>query len=603
MPYARLSTDADWSAARVAGLPPRWQRRVITRWLDDRRGDTSDTAPARTAANLALLTITDQLAAVRLPLAAQDAQVCERAALLASECMSLASVWHEPKQLRMAMERVVLANHCQPPAGEAINPRTGEIRGVRDAGAIARMSEPLWWRRALRRMHAKAVESAAIELGYVNVRRDVYVSNESLERRGQQRKRNADMLEDTIARNEDGDEFTLAALAARSVANKAIRRAELMTRISGFERIARDLGHVGLFFTVTCPSRMHKWRKHKAGGVSLNPRYDGTTPRDAQAYLSRMWSRIRAKLDRQGVDWYGFRIAEPNHDGTPHWHVLVFFRSQWPGQTPRAALPRVCATVRRYALKDSPGEFGAKQHRADFEPIDWNKGTAAGYIAKYVSKNIDGYAVGDDLYGNPALESSARVEAWAATWGIRQFQQVGGPPVGVWRELRRVDALPDDAPDALVRAHLAVNKTAAVEGDGKASVSWANYIKAQGGIGVPRDALQIQLFKEHDERTGRYGDAMPAVVRGVRANGVETYRDGIVMRERSIQCVVRSVRHAWEIVSRRAREGSKAAIGRAWTRVNNCTRGADGKAPAFPHGERHDEWISDYEKASGWMPT
>ena len=91
------------------------------------------------------------------------------------------------------------------------------------------------------------------------------------------------MLEATTATNELGQEYALAELAAKGIANKAIRRGELMTRIAGFERIAVDCAHVGLFFTMTCPSRMHKWRTVAGGKVVENRRYDGTTPKEAQA--------------------------------------------------------------------------------------------------------------------------------------------------------------------------------------------------------------------------------------------------------------------------------------------------------------------------------
>ena len=96
---------------------------------------------------------------------------------------------------------------------------------VRHGPAIARMCCTLWWRRKLRRHQGRTVEAAAIHLGDVHKFRDLYVSNERLAARLQQHARNAAALEATLARNEIGEEFTLAELAATSVSNKAIRRA------------------------------------------------------------------------------------------------------------------------------------------------------------------------------------------------------------------------------------------------------------------------------------------------------------------------------------------------------------------------------------------
>jgi hypothetical protein len=556
----------------VAQLPNRWQRKLLTAW-DRQRAKFDPTnwraeGEAQRTANLNLLHLTDTLGAVRLPLDATDENICDHANTQARRCMDLASLYHLETDLHAAMVRV-----CE---GHGINPP--KVKRCKDIQpAIRRMTDPLWWRRGLRKGHAKAVEGAAIALGYVNKTRDIYVSKESLTRRMQQNKRNAEALEATTARNELGQEFTLAELAATGPANKAIRRAELMTRISGFERIARDLDHAGMFFTMTCPSRMHKWRTVAGGRVIENPRYDGTTPRDAQSYLATVWARIRASLKRQGVGLYGFRIAEPNHDGTPHWHLLVFHDAD--------KLAALRHTVSRYALADSPNEPGAHKHRVDYKPIDWNRGSAAGYIAKYVAKNIDGYKVDKDLFGTDALETSARVEAWAATWGIRQFQQVGGPPVGPWRELRRVKELPHGAPAHLEQAHRAVNKVAVIEGRENASVAWDHYCQAQGGVFCGRD-YRIKITKQEVEGVGRYGDALPTRPIGLETTSLETYTPAHMTwmnppgrATRVVHWFVESVRHVWAIVGRMGRAIGSLSIGTGakplapWTRVNNCTEG------------------------------
>ncbi|MEJ0006636.1 MAG: replication endonuclease [Steroidobacteraceae bacterium] len=102
----------------------------------------------------------------------------------------------------------------------------------------------------------------------------------------------------------------------------------------------------------------------------------------------------------------------------------------------------VSAVVRGMWLSEYSTESGANQHRAKLIEIDASQGSAAGYIAKYVSKNIDGHgAIGeanDDETGQPIIDGIARVDAWASIHGIRQFQQFGGPPVGLWREYRRL---------------------------------------------------------------------------------------------------------------------------------------------------------------------
>ena len=95
-------------------------------------------------------------------------------------------------------------------------------------------------------------------------------------------------------------------------------------------------------------------------------------------------------------------------------------------------------TITHYALMEDGDEKGAAENRCDFKLIDPKKGSAAGYIAKYVSKNIDGEHLDKGVYGENPTIAAQRVDAWASCWCIRQFQQIGGASVTIWRELRRL---------------------------------------------------------------------------------------------------------------------------------------------------------------------
>lgn len=371
----------------------------------------------------------------------------------------------------------------------------------------ARLFDHVWWLRKLRNSHARAREVAAIDSGQVSRAAGLYCSDDTLERRFQQLKRNEILMQGVELQSESGQKMKLADIAKAGISNPENRRAELMTRISGFEQLSITYGHKAEFVTVTCPSRMHS---HTKNGKQ-NSKYDGTKPDQAQRYLVEAWARVRAKLARQGVRFYGLRVAEPHHDATPHWHLILFYKDI-AGQ-----LEKIRAAFTEHFLhNDSATEKGAKENRVKFVSINPLKGSAAGYVAKYVSKNIGGITDGadtetDEASGIESAEAYKRVEAWASTWRIRQFQQIGGHSVTVWRELRRIDAdRAELAGKHIFRAWKAAQKTA----DNKARFD--AFIEAMGGLDMPPRESWITCHVDYVNKRGRYGEAINRVLLGVR---------------------------------------------------------------------------------------
>ena len=461
------------------------------------------------SANLDLMAVTERLKSASIDLTLDDDEICLRADRYAKECgVSIAAGG-------------LLAGRAYAEA------RGGKLPDCTEAGEVARLSDARWWRRQLRVKHGRAVEGEALTLNLVNRKAEIYSSNASVTRRRSQKTRNRRILEEVIAVNELGQEYTLAELSELGVSNPAIRRGELMTRIAGFEQYAQKHNHIGVFWTITCPSKMHS-ALSKTG--KRNPNYDGTTPKQAQAYLSKVWARVRAKFDREDIDVYGMRVAEPQHDGTPHWHMLIFIKQDQQKQA--------TSIYRQYALQVDGNEPGANKYRFDSKLIDWKKGTAAGYIAKYIAKNIDAYGVDYDLYGKDANKSVARVDAWASTWGIRQFQQVGGPSVTVWRELRRMGE------DSVKGEHIDKHRAAADCGD------WFAYIEQM-------KKRPVTLLKMWSDKPGRYVEPVGNQIIGVEMEGFEY--------------ITRL--HNWEI-----KHGAKkvdllsGVFSPSWSSVNNCTQ-------------------------------
>ncbi|MFJ5468414.1 replication endonuclease [Pectobacterium carotovorum] len=412
---------------------------------------------------------------------------------------------------------------------------------------LLRMMSPEWWRVRIKRRRDLQREHMAIAVGQVQKAASAYVSRSTLGEWIAQKKRNREFFKSFDLENpETGERVSMNDMVNGSNANPAIRRCELMVRMRGFEDLAHEMGCAGEFYTITAPSKYHS--AHSGGGFVKQ--WNGASPRDTQKHLCSVWAKIRAALSREEISVFGFRVVEPHHDGTPHWHMLLFMRPEHVDQ-----VRDIMCYYARYVDSTELQSEQALKARFHVEPIDPAKGSATGYIAKYISKNIDGFALddeSDDETGESLKDMSKAVSAWASRWRIRQFQQIGGAPVTVYRELRRLRDIQLD--DARMDAVL----VAADLGD------WAAYTQAQGGALVSRDNLVVRLAYEITEQGNQYAEDVQ------RVQGVYSPLLGAAS-----EVVTRLVQ--WDIVPKLAVASAEAGFsgGSAapWSSVNNCTQG------------------------------
>ncbi len=329
----------------------------------------------------------------------------------------------------------------------------------------------------------------------------------------------------------------------------------------------------------------------KADTTEENPKYDGSSPTDSQRYIAKLWERCRSALDRNismapglpvpskplrcrgfraiqphidgparwhlgggwdkfrqhlantprpyddPINYFGFRVVEPHHDGTPHWHLLIWVKPRHKH--------RLIGIMQRYALSHDKGDLERKRHpeskcpysdinpRFNWKEMDKEKGGAVGYIVKYIAKNIDGHRVGEqgDLEAETAAtEGARRVRAWASLWGLRQFQPLKGPQVGIWRELRKLPGRLQEA-KGIVVAPLAspIMEECRRYAD---AVDWKNFTQAMGGPCCRRDERPLSIHRTAFAEPNQYGEPTTKLV-GVRAV------DGHIQQTRSGEWVLR----------------------------------------------------------------
>lgn len=405
------------------------------------------------------------------------------------------------------LARMAILLNITPPAWSALRMDTRR-RTPPDVeklpGAFLRLTCAEWWRGQLWRQRRIWREEQSRAACLVSRKTYSYLSKDALGEFREQRRRMKAFLKSYELVNEEGFTIDLEEAYYSGNSNPKHRRFEMMANMKGLELIAEARGDEAVFITVTTPSRFHATT---TDGYP-NPKWDGSTIRDSSDYLvNTFFAAVRKKLNRDGLRWYGIRVAEPHHDGTVHWHMMIFAHPE-----ERETIESI---VRDIAIRDDRYELGDDiTPRFKSELITADKGTPTGYIATYIGKNLDGGAVNgndpktgeprkDDESGLAMAESVERAIGWAGLHGVRQFQFFGIPSRQVWRELRRLAVQMERTPTGPRRLpDPAMDDVLAAADAG----CFASYIMKQGGVLIPRGDYVIRTAYDLADKPNDYGE-------------------------------------------------------------------------------------------------
>ncbi|QYM95682.1 replication endonuclease [Dickeya ananatis] len=424
--------------------------------------------------------------------------------------------------------------------------QSGTLTLEQACAGIMRLVTPRWWERQLKIQRTRWREALWIASGEVSRAASPFLSRQAWQESHYRRLATLDFLKSRDLENtRSGERVDLIDKVMSSIANPSIRRMELMAMLAGIERYATAHQHIGMLVTLTAPGHYHPTRTRNHDQVLPNTGWmpDCPSPKMTQHYLVKLWSKIRTALKDRKLSVYGLRVVEPHHDGTPHWHLMLYCE--------RAQRQSIVDVLRRYVLQQE--NSGAMQRLFDCKHI--NKGGATAYVAKYIAKNIDGYALDDETdneTGKPLKDMAAAASAWASLWRIPQFHFIGLPTVGAYRECRRIRSrsLAGSLGEQAERV-----RHAADHGD------FAAYIEAQGGANVARKCQSVRVARAASERLNAYDETI------VRTVGIF-----------SVQCgserVFPTRPDEWRIVAKNRTthhdETDRHRSALPWSSVNNC---------------------------------
>lgn len=225
--------------------------------------------------------------------------------------------------------------------------------------------------------------------------------------------------ENPLIHKETGEKFFIPSLEKRM----KIQRAETYTRIKAIFEEGEENGLSPFFCTITLPSRFHATTTAGGNTRRPNPRYDGSSPREAHEWvmsrIQKFQRNIHGSHSSKHYEVQAVYVAEPHQDETPHYHLVLQFHAK--------NFNKINSLLNKYFLEDNEKH---NKHRIDLKPISDPKGEKAGVnnVLAYVSGYLFAHhststetAKREQKTGKKNKKNSDKYRAWRRTWNIRAF--------------------------------------------------------------------------------------------------------------------------------------------------------------------------------------
>ncbi|MCC4787703.1 replication endonuclease [Vibrio splendidus] len=269
----------------------------------------------------------------------------------------------------------------------------------------------------LKNLGSKKSEIAKSRQKYASFVFSEYAGQRSIEKRVQQLEYRDDYLKSRYIR--DGK------TAFDLMKKDSAKAAEAYLEMLGMEEIAKELGYIFLFITLTCPPEYHS--NSTRGGKKS--KWKAYSARESHEFLQEQYRKLGKSFDKEigmglrfGIEnggAFGKKVVEPHKDGTAHWHIILFCK---PSKIERYKELFMHFFSRKSKNNQSYGCEIREQGKDEFgNKIKGNEASPASYILKYMQKTQN-IRMED---GNIIDDNNIAVDAWKHATRIRTQSNFG----------------------------------------------------------------------------------------------------------------------------------------------------------------------------------